>query len=177
MKCTEGSSETEPSFNTETGSPIRGAFTLALVMLQERLANIPDNERRLILPTIEHLNWDVSHTFWRGSVMRDDGLALSDSAYAPSRAASRILLHMTVHWRNLGISREDRTDLVVSTSDVIELTRIASGPARVAFSKEEQIHIHNRLKSLLASKHTLNIEEREQSFRFVTNFLKGESYV
>lgn len=177
MKCTEGSSETEPSFNTETGSPIRGAFTLALVMLQERLAHLHDNEQRLLIPAIENLNWDVSKTFWRGSIVRDDGLAMSDSVYAPSRAASRILLHMTVHWRDLGISREDRTDLVVSTPDVIELARIASGPARVAFSKEEHIHIHNRVKGLLESKNTLNLEEREHSFRFVTNFLKGESYV
>lgn len=177
MKCTEGSSDTEPSFNAQSGSPIRGAFTFAIVMLQERLAHLPGNERRLIIPTIEHLNWDVSNIFWRGTVMRDDGLVPSDSAYAPSRATSRILLHMVVHWRDLGISREDRNQLEVGTADIIELAKIACGPAKIAFSKEERIHIHNRIKRLLASKKLLSCEEHRNSYQYVTNFLKGETNV
>lgn len=177
MKCTEGSSDTEPSFNTQSGSPVRGAFTFAIVMLQERLAHLPESEQRLIIPTIEHLNWDVSNTFWRGTVMREDGLVLSDSAYAPSRATSRILLHMVVHWRDLGISCEDRKQLEVGTVDILELARIAHGPAKIAFSKEEQIHIHSRLKHLLSSRKLLSCEEHQHSYQFVTNFLRGEMNV
>lgn len=148
MTYVEGSPDVEPSFGTQTGSSVRGAFTFALVMLQERLAHLPDNENRLLLPIIEKLDWRSSHVFWRGTITNEVGDAISTSVYAPCRATSRILLHVVVHWRDLGISREARSGVEVGVTDIIELAKLVSGPARVAFTKEEQIHIRNRLKHL-----------------------------
>lgn len=164
MTYVEGSPEIEPSFDTNTRSPIRGAFTFALVMLQERLAHVPNNEQTLLLPVIETIDWNVNHVFWRGTIVNEIGDGISTSAYAPCRAASRILLHMIVHWRNLGISREARDSVEVGVTDIIELARLVSGPARVAFTKEEQIHIHNRLKHLLdANKPNKSLSKSEQA--------------
>ena len=181
MVYIEGSSDSEPSFKTQAGSPTRGALTFSLVMLQERLSNVQGHERFLIIPVVQNLDWDITNIFWRGTIMNDSGDAPSTSAYAPCRATSRILLHMLVHWRQLGINRKMRDKFEVSLSDIIEMAKLACSPARVALTKEEQIHIRNRLNHLYETDRSLkgfDSKEREITYRLINRSCnKGECNV
>src|SRR5581483_6033611 len=122
-----------------------------LMTRQERLSHIPDYEHSLVIPTIEQLSFYIENDFWRGTITDENTRRLSCSAYAPYRAASRIMLHMHVHSAQLGLDKRLANQIELSLADILELAKIAYGSARVAFSLEEQRHIRNRLQHLFGN--------------------------
>lgn len=134
---------------------IKGAFTYAVLSLQERLAHIPGAETRLVEPTIKALDWNPEREFWRGSITTPDGQHPSNSAYAPHRAASRILLHMHVHWFKLGLDLESATELELGLADILELGKLAYSSAQSAFTGKEQSLIRTRIRQAFTNENTI----------------------
>lgn len=139
------------STGKKPNSSVRGTFTYTLLTLQERLSHIPDYEQSLVIPTIEQISFYIENDFWRGTITDEHTRRLSCSAYAPYRAASRIMLHMHVHSAQLGLNKRIANQVELSLADILELAKIAYGPARVAFTLEEQRHIRNRLQHLFGN--------------------------
>lgn len=149
-------------FSETEYSSIRGAFTYALLILQERVGHVQGSDSRLVEPTIKSLDWNPERNFWRGTIITADGSRPSESALAPQITATRILLHMHAHWLTLGLDLQAVKEVELGLTDILELGKVAYGPARVAFTNKEQSVIRTRIQQTFATKKSIqNLSPKE----------------
>lgn len=121
---------------------LRGSFTFAILLLQERLSYLSDSEKRFIIPFIQHIDLN-SKTFWNGTILTDDGSEMSNDVLASYRATSRIILNLIVHGARLGITEQDCKDLELTSEDKLELNRLTRSSAKLTFSTKELNYLQN----------------------------------